>query len=115
MFLVSGPELVIEACRAGVVGAFPSLNCRTSHDFRAWLELVQASLTPEDAPFAVNLIVHKSNARLDADLALTLEKRVTVVLTSIGDNPNVLAAFHGYGGLVFHDHISLAPPLHAPA
>src|SRR3546814_21026908 len=79
MFLVSGPELVIEACRAGVVGAFPSLNCRTSHDFRAWLELVQASLTPEDAPFAVNLIVHKSNARLEADLAFTVrseERRV---------------------------------------
>src|SRR3546814_19536433 len=88
MFLVSGPELVIEACRAGVVGAFPSLNCRTSHDFRAWLELVQASLTPEDAPFAVNLIVHKSNARLEADLSFPVEKRVPVVITSLGADTN---------------------------
>src|SRR3546814_1184468 len=109
MFLVSGPELVIEACRAGVVGAFPSLNCRTSHDFRAWLELVQASLTPEDAPFAVNLIVHKSNARLEADLAFTVEKRVPAVLTYLCADPNVVAAVQGTGGTVVNARLYLRP------
>lgn len=106
MFLVSGPDLVIEACKGGALGAFPSLNCRTLADYAAWLERIEASLTPPDAPYAVNLIVHRSNARLAEDLALTVARRVPVVITSLGADNEIVAAVHGYGGIVLHDVIS---------
>lgn len=106
MFLVSGPELVIAACRAGVLGAFPALNCRTTDDYRAWLDQVTDDLEQGDAPFAVNLIVHPSNARLDADLAVTIERQVPVVITSLGSDPRIVGAVHEYGGLVLHDVVS---------
>jgi nitronate monooxygenase len=106
MFLVSGPALVIEACRGGVIGAFPSLNCRSVDDYAAWLDRIEAALTPADAPYAVNLIVHKTNNRLDADLALTIARRVPIVITSLGANAEIVKAVQGYGGLVFHDVIS---------
>ncbi|MEA3012554.1 MAG: nitronate monooxygenase [Sphingomonadales bacterium] len=106
MFLVSGPALVIEACRGGVIGAFPSLNCRSVEDYAAWLDRIEAALTPADAPYAVNLIVHKTNNRLDADLALTIARRVPIVITSLGANEEIVRAVQGYGGLVFHDVIS---------
>jgi nitronate monooxygenase len=89
-----------------VIGAFPSLNCRTVEAYASWLDEIEAALTPMDAPFAVNLIVHKSNPRLEADLALTVSRRVPIVITSLGANSDIVAAVHSYGGLVLHDVIS---------
>jgi nitronate monooxygenase len=108
MFLTSGPDLVVECCCAGVIGAFPALNQRTTDGLVAWMDAIDARLaeTPEAAPWAVNLIVHRSNPRLDADLAAVVAHRVPLVITSLGAARDVVAAVHGYGGLVFHDVIS---------
>ncbi|HWK68930.1 MAG TPA: nitronate monooxygenase family protein [Rhizobiaceae bacterium] len=107
MFLISGTDLVVEACNAGVVGTFPALNQRSSDGYRDWLDEIAARQTPEAAPFGVNLVVHRSNPRLEADLAITVEKRVPLVITSLGLNRDLISAVHGYGGLVFHDVTSL--------
>jgi nitronate monooxygenase len=106
MFLVSGPELVIETCNGGVIGAFPTLNCRTTDEYLAWLDKIEGALSPAAAAFAVNLIVHKTNTRLAADLALTIERRVPIVITSLGANAEIVKAVQAYGGLVLHDVIS---------
>lgn len=106
MFLVSGPDLAIEACRGGAIGALPSLNCRTLSDYEAWLDRLESATTPADAPYAVNLIVHRSNTRLAEDLALTVARRVPIVITSLGADHEIVAAVHGYGGIVLHDVIS---------
>lgn len=103
MFLVSTVELVLACCRAGVVGSFPSLNARPVAVLEACLERLTSSLTAEDAPFAVNLIVHRSNGRLEDDLALVVKYKVPVVITSLGARPEVNDAVHGYGGIVLHD------------
>lgn len=103
MFLVSSPALVSACCNAGIVGSFPALNQRDSAGFRAWLEEIEASLDEQAAPFAVNLIVHQSNPRLQADLAICVEHRVPIVITSLGAVKEVVDAVHSYGGLVFHD------------
>ncbi len=105
MFLISGPELVIETCKAGVVGTFPALNQRTSEGFEAWLEQIEHALNEADnpAPFGVNLIVHPTNRRLQADLELIVKHRVPLVITSLGAVREVVDAVHSYGGLVFHD------------
>ncbi len=105
LFIISQPELVIAECRAGVVGAFPSLNARPSGTFEAWLKHLNDELTDTDAPFAVNLIVHKTNARLEEDLALCVKYQVPIVITSLGAREDVYEAVHGYGGIVFHDVI----------
>ncbi|WP_275627811.1 nitronate monooxygenase family protein [Pseudomonas sp. 273] len=105
MFLVSNPQLVLACCHSGIVGSFPALNQRESSGFKAWLEEIEASLAdaPQAAPYAVNLIVHHSNPRLQADLALCVEHRVPIVITSLGAVREVVDAVHSYGGLVFHD------------
>ncbi|WP_300655029.1 nitronate monooxygenase family protein [Pseudomonas sp.] len=103
MFLVSNPQLVLACCRNGIVGSFPALNQRDSGAFKAWLEEIEAGLQAEFAPYAVNLIVHGSNPRLQADLAICIEHRVPIVITSLGAAKEVVDAVHGYGGLVFHD------------
>jgi nitronate monooxygenase len=103
MFLVSNPQLVLACCRNGIVGSFPALNQRDSGAFKAWLEEIEAGLLAESAPYAVNLIVHGSNPRLQADLAICIEQRVPIVITSLGAAKEVVDAVHGYGGLVFHD------------
>ena len=109
MFLVSGPDLVVEACRAGVIGTFPSLNRRTTEEYAAWLDEIEGRLAadPRAAPFGVNLIVHKNNPRVSADLEVTVKHRVPLVITSLGANTEVVDAVHGYGGLVFHDVINM--------
>lgn len=113
MFLVSGPDLVVETARAGVVGTFPALNQRTSDGYRAWLEEIETRLAAavdrgeRPAPYGVNLIVHASNPRLDADLAITIDRKVPLVITSLGAVPDLVDAVHRYGGLVFHDVINL--------
>jgi len=105
MFLISNPTLVLACCASGVVGSFPALNQRDSAGFKAWLEEIEAGLAQlqAPAPYAVNLIVHPTNPRLQADLALCVEHRVPIVITSLGAVKEVVDAVHGYGGLVFHD------------
>ena len=106
MFLVSGPELVVATCRAGLVGTFPALNQRTSEGYEAWLDAIEAGLDGTSAPYGVNLIVHGSNRRLEADLKTTVRRRVPLVITSLGAVRDVVDAVHSYGGLVFHDVIN---------
>jgi nitronate monooxygenase len=105
LFIVSQPELVIAECKAGVVGSFPSLNARPSGTFEEWLKRLSRELTEQDAPFAVNLIVHRTNQRLEEDVALCVKYQVPMVITSLGARPDLNEAIHSYGGLVFHDVI----------
>lgn len=103
MFLVSGPELVISSCKAGIVGTFPALNQRTTEGFDDWLTEIDAALTPQDAPYGVNLIVHKTNPRVQADLEVCARHKVPLIITSLGAVPDIVDAVHDYGGVVFHD------------
>lgn len=103
MFLVSGPDLVVECCNAGVIGTFPSLNQRTTEGYRDWLVEIKSRLNDDAAAFGVNHIVHGSNERLMADLAVTVEHKVPLVITSLGAVKDLVDAVHGYGGVVFHD------------
>jgi nitronate monooxygenase len=114
MFLVSGPDLVVEACRAGVVGTFPALNQRTNEGYAAWLDEIATRLADADpasgrrpAPFGVNLIVHRTNTRLREDLETTVRHKVPLVITSLGAVSDVVDAVHAYGGVVLHDVINL--------
>ncbi len=109
MFLVSSPALVIAACRAGVVGTFPALNQRTSEGFEAWLEQIRAALAADDinTPWGVNLIVHRTNPRVEADLTLCEKHKVPLVITSLGAVPDLVERVHAYGGVVFHDVINM--------
>jgi nitronate monooxygenase len=105
MFIVSTPALVIAQCRAGIVGAFPALNARAPETLAGWLAQIVAALGADAhaAPFAVNLIVHASNPRLDEDLAACAAQRVPLVITSLGAPREVVPRVHDWGGLVFHD------------
>ena len=112
MFLISGPQLVIECCKNGIVGTFPALNQRTSEGFEEWLIEIKAALKKfqeetgkKPAPFGVNLIVHPTNPRLEADVKLCVKHQVPLVITSLGAVSMVIDAIHSYGGLVFHDVI----------
>jgi len=113
MFLISGPELVVESCKNGVVGTFPALNQRSTEGFDEWLSEIEERLDGfrtddgrEPAPFGVNLIVHRSNPRVEADLEVIVEHRVPLVITSLGAVSELVDAVHGYGGLVYHDVIN---------
>ena len=106
LFIISCPELVIAQCKAGIIGSFPSLNARPLAQFEEWLQRLSAELGPNDAPYAVNLIVHKSNDRLMDDLALCVKYRVPMIITSLGAREDVNAAIHSYGGIVMHDIIN---------
>jgi nitronate monooxygenase len=116
LFIISQPELVMAQCKAGVIGAFPSLNARPESVLEEWLERIARELAEHDAahperpaaPFAVNLIVHKSNARLMHDLEMCVKHRVKIVITSLGARPEVNEAIHSYGGVVLHDVINVA-------
>ncbi|NMG33744.1 nitronate monooxygenase [Azoarcus sp. TTM-91] len=104
MFLVSGPELVIECCKAGVGGTFPALNARPAAQLDEWLGQISAALAGKPAaPHGVNLILHASNDRLQEDLATVLRHKVPFVITSLGHPGEVVKAVHGYGGLVLSD------------
>lgn len=112
MFLISGPKLVIECCKNGIVGTFPALNQRTSEGFEEWLVEIKTELKKfeeetgkKPAPFGVNLIVHPTNPRLEADVKLCMKHKVPLVITSLGAVAMVVNAIHSYGGLVFHDII----------
>jgi nitronate monooxygenase len=106
LFIISNPDLVIAQCKAGVVGAFPSLNARPLPQFEEWLQRLSSALGPEDAPYAVNLIVHRTNDRLLEDLKLVVKYKVPIVITSLGAREEVNAAVHSYGGIVLHDVIN---------
>ena len=104
MFLVSGPDLVCACCLNGVGGTFPALNQRTTQGYAEWLTQIAANLEGKThAPFGINLIVHKTNPRLEADLKVTVEHKVPFVITSLGAVSDVVDAVHSYGGIVFHD------------
>ncbi len=112
MFLISNPELVIACCTNGIVGTFPALNQRSSEGFESWLIQIKEALADfeaetgkKPAPFGVNLIVHPTNPRLEADLKLCIKHQVPLVITSLGAVSEVVNAVHSYGGLVFHDVI----------
>lgn len=115
MFIVSGPELVIAQCQAGIVGSFPALNARPQATLGEWITRIQNELgeyqeaNPDDpvAPFAINQIVHASNSRLRDDMETCVEHRVPIIITSLRPPEDVVKAVHSYGGLVFHDVISL--------
>jgi nitronate monooxygenase len=106
MLLVSGPDLVIEACRAGVAGSFPTKNCRTTDELERWLARMQAE-TEGRAPWVPNLIVHKTNTRLAEDVKLVEKYRPAMVITSVGSPAPVMDAIHAAGGLVFADVASM--------
>jgi len=106
MFLVSGPDLVIAACQAGVIGSFPTANCRTTQELDQWLGRI-AGETTGAAPFAPNLIVHKSNQRLMEDAALVAKHKAPLVIASVGSPAPIMETIRGYGGLVFADVASM--------
>ncbi len=114
MFIISHPALVIEQCKAGIVGSMPALNARPAAQLDDWLAEVSETLAAWNqahpdrpaAPFAINQIVHKSNNRLDHDLALCVKHKVPLVITSLGAREDVNQAVHSYGGLVMHDVIN---------
>jgi nitronate monooxygenase len=114
MFIVSSLELVIAQCKAGVVGSFPALNARPAEALDEWLVRIKDELARHDkehpdrpsAPFAVNLIAHRSNVRLEQDLALCVKHEVPIVITSLGAREDVNQAVHAYGGIVLHDVIN---------
>jgi nitronate monooxygenase len=115
MFVVSGPELVIEQCKAGVIGSFPALNARPQEELDKWLTRIETELAqyarehPEKkvAPFAVNLIVNKANQRLEQDTAVVLAHKVPIVITSLSAPTAIAPLVHAYGGMVFHDVIKV--------
>lgn len=115
MFIVSGPELVIAQCKAGIVGSFPALNARPESALQEWLERITTALhefaienpTLPVAPYAVNQIVHQSNDRLRHDVEMCVSYKVPIVITSLRPPIEVVEAVHSYGGVVFHDVINL--------
>ena len=109
MFIASNPKLVIEQCKAGIVGAFPALNARPQEKLDEWLAEIEAALAghPGAAPFAVNQIAHKSNDRLEKDLEVCIRRKVPITITSLRAPNEVIPAIHAYGGIVLHDVISV--------
>jgi nitronate monooxygenase len=112
MFLISGPQLVTACCKNGLIGTFPALNQRNSEGFEEWLVAIKNDLDHfeqstgnKTAPYGVNLIVHHSNPRLEADLALCVKHEVPLIITSLGAVSELVDTVHAYGGLVFHDVI----------
>lgn len=115
MFVVSGPELVIEQCKAGVIGSFPALNARPQEELDKWLTRIETELAQyardypakKVAPFAVNLIVNKANKRLEQDTEVVLAHKVPIVITSLSAPTALVPRVHAYGGMVFHDVIKV--------
>ena len=106
LFIISNPDLVIAQCRAGIVGSFPALNARPAPMLDEWFRRLGGELGPDDAPYAVNQIVHRSNDRLMHDVELCVKYQAPVVITSLGAREDVNAAIHSYGGIVLHDVIN---------
>lgn len=121
MFIVSNPKLLLAQCRGGIVGSLPALNARPPELFEEWLSHINRELeksrqeNPQQkiAPYAVNIIVHKTNQRLEHDIALCEKYRVPIVITSLGKPTEIVKRVHDWGGLVFHDVISVKHALKA--
>ena len=109
MFIASNPKLVIEQCKAGIVGSFPALNARPKEALDQWLTEIETALasTPDAAPYAVNQIVHKSNDRLQHDLEVCIRHKVPITITSLRAPDEAVKAVHAYGGIVLHDVINV--------
>ena len=110
LFLISGPKLVIECCKNGIVGTFPALNQRTTEGFEEWVIQIKTELDEfeketgnKPAPFGVNLIVHNTNPRVKADLKICIKHKVPIIITSLGAVSRLVDAVHSYGGIVLHD------------
>ena len=103
MFLVSGPDAVIQSCKEGLMGSFPGPNARTIDDLRSWFEIIDTKLNQEDAPWAFNMITHNSYGRFDQEITLVEEFKPKIVITALGGPHRVTQQVHGYGGLVFAD------------
>lgn len=108
MFLVSGPDLVVACCKAGIVGSFPAPNLRTSAELGAWMAEIAGRLTEDDAPWALNLVTHSTSPRLPGDLEQVAIHQPPIVITALGSPKPVLSTVHGYGGIVFADVVSVA-------
>ena len=114
LFIISNPKMVIEQCKAGVIGSMPALNARPASQLDEWLAEITEALTAHNkanpdnpaAPFAINQIVHKSNDRLEHDMALCVKYKVPVIITSLGAREEINQAAHSYGGVVLHDIIN---------
>jgi nitronate monooxygenase len=114
LFIISNPKLVIEQCKAGIIGSMPALNARPAVQLDEWLHEITETLAAWDranpdhpsAPFAINQIVHKSNDRLEHDMEMAVKYKVPVIITSLGARTDVNDAIHGYGGVVLHDIIN---------
>lgn len=107
MFLVSGPDLVISACKAGISASFPATNCRTVEELDSWMNEVSSALTPDDAPWVMNLITHSSYQRLEEELKLVAKYKPKIVVTALGSPKPVMETVKSYGGLVFADVVNL--------
>jgi nitronate monooxygenase len=103
MFLVTGPDMVVSACKSGVLGTFPATNARTEEQLVNWLDQISTSITKADAPWALNMITHNSYGRFDAELDLVRQYQPELVITALGGPHRVTDVVHGYGGLVFAD------------
>jgi len=109
MFIAGNPKLVIEQCKAGIVGSFPALNARPKEALDDWLNEIESTLAahPDAAPYAVNQIVHKSNDRLEHDLETCIRHKVPITITSLRAPNDVIPLIHAYGGIVLHDVINV--------
>ena len=109
MFIAGNPKLVVEQCKAGIVGSFPALNARPKEALDGWLTEIESALAgqPQAAPYAVNQIVHKSNDRLEHDIEVCIRHKVPITITSLRAPNDVVAKVHAYGGIVLHDVISV--------
>jgi nitronate monooxygenase len=114
LFIISNPKLVIEQCKAGIIGSMPALNARPASQLDEWLAEITETLAAYNkanpdkpaAPFAINQIVHKSNDRLEHDMEMVVKYKVPVIITSLGARTDVNDAIHSYGGVVLHDIIN---------
>jgi nitronate monooxygenase len=107
MFLVSGVDMVLAACKAGIIGSFPANNARTLDDLDAWMGQISTTLPADAPPWAINIMVHRSYARWEEEMELVLKHRPPIVITALGSPQAVVEAIHGYGGLVYADVNSL--------
>ena len=103
MFLVTGPDMVVSACKSGILGTFPATNARTAEQLVSWLDQISTSFTKADAPWALNMITHNSYGRFDVELDLVRQYQPELVITALGGPHRVIDVVHGYGGLVFAD------------
>ena len=108
MFLVSGVEMVLSACKAGIIGSFPANNARTLEELDAWMGAIAGTIGPDDPPWAINVMVHRSYTRWEEELQLVLKHRPPIVISALGSPAALVDAVHGYGGLVYADVSSLA-------